>query len=80
MKRYKVGKGKAYQNYLNQALLVMFEAGIEPFVVQDVASWSGLPAGSVSRYMLRYVRRGLLIKVHTGRGIKYWFDPDQWTP
>ena len=77
-KIYKVGKTGSYRKYFNDALAVMFQAGVEPFTASDLADWSGLPSGHFTEVLARYVRRKMIVRVSVGTRHEYWFDPLYW--
>lgn len=61
MRRYNVGKGLAYENYVLESLRVMYEAGMVYFSLRDLADWAGLPSsGNLRRICDRLVLEGRL--------------------
>lgn len=71
-KRYKVGRGGAYERYLMDTLRVMYEAQIEYFTVREFCSWAGLPRSvTMTEILDALVKRGWLSveaqELRTGR-------------
>lgn len=61
MAKYKVGKGKHYEDYCMSVLRVMYEADIVKFSLGQFVDWAGLaPTSTAKRFLDKLVIRGWL--------------------